>query len=1113
MDKIVLGASNFRGSLIILMFICIHYSTPVQGLSNRQILKITISANNIPLEVVFKKIKQQTGISIYTNLQNDQFNAKKRVTVNFRQAEITEVMTFLLSDKKDLSYTLTDHNIFIFKRAVIPMNPSVSFAKFDTISNAFDLSGKIVDNDGNPIPGASVKLKSDIKHGTISNADGSFHLSDISIGSVVVFSSIGFESKEVVTQNKNILVQLNSHTNLLDEKVVIAYGSTTKRLNTGNIGTLKSIDIDKQPVNNPLMALQGRVPGIFIEQSSGLPGTGVTVRIQGVNSYFSGKDPFYVVDGIPFTSQLLPIANRIGGNSGMGTISGSPFNYINSADIESIEVLKDADATAIYGSKAANGAVLITTKKGKIGPTRVNLSFQSGWSRIQKKMDVLNTKEYLEMRHEALKNDNVTVSPFDFDLNGDWDTTRNVDWQKELIGRTAQYTDAQFSVSGGNTITQFLFGAGYHKETTVFPGSFADSKGSIHLNLNNNSPNQKFKIQFTGSFVFDDNKLPQNDLTVNSLTLSPVAPDPYLSDGTINWMPNSSGSSTYFSNPLALNAQKSNNKTSNLISNTTLSYEILPGLIIKSSFGYNNLLTNEISKTPKSAISPEYRIYYTNTTQFITNRMNSWIIEPQIQFQRKISKGNLDILLGSTITQQNNDQENVVASGFNNELVMEDLGSASNIYGSSINSVYKYNAIYSRISYNWVDKYIINLSARRDGSSRFGPKSQFHNFGAIGVAWIFSQESFFQSSSIISFGKLRGSYGTTGNDQIGDYQFMDVYQTIPVSGNPYQNVLGIAPIRLTNPYLQWEETKKFQVGLDLGFIKDRIMLTTNYNQNRSSNQLLGNTLPSITGFGSITKNFPAVIQNSGWEVTLSTINIKAKHFTWSTNINITIPKNQVLSYKGSDKNTSIFIGKPLSLQTYFDYIGVNDTTGQYQFKDAKGNLTYTPSNPTDKIVALSMDPKFYGGIQNSFIYKGFSLDIFLSFTKRLGRNEIPFALNGTFPGFNLGNQSTTVLNRWQGIGDKSAIQPYSAGLNTNLSYINNSNAYIVDASYLRLKNISISWQIPDSWKRILRFQNARFFVNAQNLLTITNFKGLDPETPGYSLPPLRTISIGAQVTL
>lgn len=1115
MVKTVLKTCKLSIIIMANLTIWIHLSSAAVAEIHFQVPRVTITADNILLEEVFSKIHHQTGLTIHNDFKETALNEKKKVSVNFLNATINDVMTFLLSDKKDLGYTLNKNSILIFKQAILSTPKLLSAYILDTLSKEIDFTGKIIDKDGNPVPGASIKIKGST-HGTISNSDGSFRISDINRGSIAIITSIGFESKEVLVDKKSVLIQLNSHTNLLDEKVIMAYGTTTKRLNTGNIGSLKAKDIQNQLVGNPLSALQGRIPGIFIEQSSGVSGSGVTVRIQGLNSLLSGSDPFYIIDGVPYISQLLPTQNTIGGSSGANGVYGNPLNYMNPADIESIEVLKDADATAIYGSRAANGAILITTKRGKAGPVNVNVLFQSGWANVSRKLPVLNTKDYLEMRHEALKNDGSTVSSFDWDLNGTWDTTRNANWQKELIGKTANYTDAQVSTSGGNAYTQFLFGVGYHKETTVFPGPFSDQKANVHLNLNSNSLNQKFKLQFTSSFSFDDNRLPTTDLTSSALTLAPMAPNPYSPDGSINWAPDQSGASTYYNNPIAAIAQRSRNKTMSLVNNAVISYEIIPGLTIKSNVGYNNLVTNEITKVPISIVAPEYRQYSYNTTTFLTNRIISWTIEPQLEYTRKIKKGNLNVLLGSTLTQLNSDQQLIIASGFSNELVMEDLASATRITGQSINSIYKYNALYGRVTYNLLEKYIINLSGRRDGSSRFGTENQFHNFGAIGAAWIFSQEQLIQSNlPSLSFGKLRGSFGTTGNDQIGDYQFIDIYQPMLITGNPYQNITGLTPSRLTNPALAWEETKKLQFGLELGFINNRIFYTVNYNLNRSGNQLIMVNLPYISGFGSITKNFPAVIQNTGWEMTLATTNIKTKNFSWSTNVNITIPKNQLLSYSGKDKSTMIFLGKSLSSQIYYNYAGVNETTGQYQFKDVKGNLTSSPSDPVDKTIVANTDSKFYGGLQNSFSYKNFSLDIFFSFTKRSAINNISYGLNGNYPGmFNSGlaNQSTSVLNRWQKPGDKAEVQPYSAGLNTNLTYITNSSVGLTDGSYIRLKNIALSWQFPDAWKKALHTSAARLFLNAQNVLTITKYKGLDPETKS-ALPPLRIVTIGAQITL
>lgn len=1078
MPKTIHG--NFLRKIYLLstLLVGFQYSISVYGETYRQMPKVTITARNIALEVVFKKIEQQTGMTIRNNFQATQLNEKKKVTVNFLRTDINEVMTFLLNDKDNLSFSIKDGVILIFRQVFSFRNLMPNGDRKDTISNSIKVSGKVIDKDGNPIPGASIKIKNSTS-GTASNNDGSFRLTTIEKGETIIISSIGFESKEITADNGNLIVQLNSHTNLLDEKIIMAYGNTTKRLNTGNINSIKAIDIENQPVSNPLIALQGKTPGVFIQQSSGLSGSGVTVRIQGVNSISSGNDPFYVVDGVPYVSQLLPTTNVSGGYSGVNGIAGNPLSYINSADIESIEILKDADATAIYGSRAANGAVLITTKKGKMGPVRATFTFQNGWAKVPHKIDLLNRPEYLEMRHEGLKNDDVPISIFDWDLNGTWDSTRDIDWQKELIGNTARYTDAQVNISGGNAFTQFMVGAGFHKETTVFPGSFSDSKGSVHINLNSNSANQKFKIQFTSSFLFDDNRLPISDLTTNAIILAPVAPDPYNPDGSLNWSPDANGSSTYWGNPIASIAQKSRNKTYNLISNSIISYEIVPGLVLKSSFGFNSLNTDEITKTPNSVFPPEFRQFVPNSSEFITNKLSSWIVEPQIEYNRKISKGNINILLGSTLSQNNSDQQRIAAFGFINELVMEDLKSATSTRGSSINSMYKYNALYSRITYNWLNKYLINLTARRDGSSRFGPENQFHNFGAIGAAWIFSEEQFIQSYlPFLSFGKLRGSFGTTGNDQIGEYQFMDIYEPVNISGNAYQGIIGLAPTRITNLYLQWEETKKLQLGLEIGFIKDKILFTANYNQNRSSNQLLQNELTSITGFLSIARNFPAVVQNSGWEFTLNTVNIKTKHFYWATNFNITVPKNQLLSYFGQDKNENIGIGQPLSAVRYYKYAGVNDTTGKYQFIDSKGNYTTSPSDPIDRTVIVNFDPKFYGGIQNSLTYKGLSLDFFFLFTKRSAIDNLTYGNNNLayYPGvFNSGvsNQVTAVLNRWQKPGDKATVQPFSAGNNVNLNNLKNSDAIYTDGSYIRLKNVSFSWQLPQSWRKTLHFQNAK----------------------------------------
>ncbi|MGF6928271.1 TonB-linked SusC/RagA family outer membrane protein [Chitinophaga sp. W2I13] len=1112
MIKLLLHRPVFKCPVLILIILLISFPNFIfANLMPLQSHKITLVALKIPLKDVFDTITKQTGLLISNNFKETHLSENKTIAVNFRQTNINDVMKFILSDNKALGFKVEEKKIVISLNS-LSSTTALNMSKVDTSISRFPISGKVTDNTGNSLPGATIKIKNTTR-GTISNEDGTFQLPNVNNGDVIIISSIGYESSELEVKGKKIIAPLKSHANKLDERVVIAYGSTTRRLNTGNIGSIKAVDIEKQPVNNPILAVQGRVAGVFIEQASGLSGTGVKINIQGTNSLRNGNDPFYVIDGVPYISQLIQpsISGITAGSTGL---TGNPLNFINPAIIESIEILKDADATAIYGSRAANGAVLITTKKGKIGSMKVDLNAQSGWGKVAHKLNVLNAQDYLAMRHEALKNNNITSpSQYDYDLNGQWDTTQIKDWQKELIGGPANYSDIQLSVSGGSQLTQYLISGGYHKETTVFPGDYSDVKGSLHFFIKNSSVNQKFSIQLSGSYMKDNNRLPQTDLTANAIKLSPIAPSPLNTDGSLNWSPTPDGATTYYNNPLVFSRVEYSNKTSNLTSQAMLSYDIYSGLTFKTNFGFNNLYSDELTPRPLSLIFPENRPYTLRQTTFSASKMESWVIEPQLTFDKSIFNGKLNALLGATLQNNYNSRQEISASGFNNDLLMKDLKSATTLQvNQSVNETYKYSAVYGRLNYNWMDKYIVNLTIRRDGSSRFGPRNQFHNFGAIGAAWIFSQDLFIQKLlPFLSFGKLRGSYGTTGSDQIPDYQFLDLYQT-NAAQVPYQGVLGLAPNRLFTPDLQWEETKKLQAGIELGFIKNKILFTLNYNRNRSSNQLIGVPIPYITGAPDITKNFNAVVQNKGWEFTFNSTNIKTKKFSWNTFINLTIPQNKLISYE-STTNTLFKVGQSITSIPVYELAGVNDSTGAFQFKDGKGNLVGLPSATSSYV---NIDPKFYGGIQNSFVYKGFSLDFLFQFVKKTGKDLSLGYSSGSAGAFSNGaaNQPITVLSRWQKVGDQTTQPKFN---NTSsailpLLYARSSDAAYSDASYIRLKNISISWQLPQTIIQKTQIQNARIYILGQNIFTLTNYFGLNPESQGLGLPPLRVITFGAQIT-
>ena len=416
-------------------------------------------------------------------------------------------------------------------------------------------------------------------------------------------------------------------------------------------------------------------------------------------------------------------------------------------------------------------------------------------------------------------------------------------------------------------------------------------------------------------------------------------------------------------------------------------------------------------------------------------------------------------------------------------------------------------------------QWIVNLTARRDGSSRFGSNNEFHNFGSAAAAWIFSQTKLLRKMlPLISFGKLSASYGTTGNDQIGDYKYLSVYGATNVP-TTYQGVSGLLPTGLSNPYLQWEETRKMRAALNIGLVKDRVLVSAAYFRNRSSNQLLTYALPLITGFTNITRNFPATVQNSGWEFTLNTINFRTRAFNWSSAVNFTIPQNKLVAFSGlanSSYASSLIIGQPVTLLKAYRFLGTNPSTGIFQFADAHGNPTPTPNSTTDQTILENSSPRFYGGIQNSFSYRGLQLDVFVQFVKQTSSNY--YGTIGYFPGVfsssgPIGNQPSFVLARWQKPGDISVIQRFSTQP-LQSGNARSSSAAWSDGSYARLKNISLSYQIPDSWKKKVHLQACRIYAQAQNLLTFTKFTGLDPETPSsFTLPPLRVITVGLQIGL
>lgn len=1080
-------------------------ATALQVSANGFSQKVTLNLKDASIEKMLKEIKKQTGYLYF--YKAEELKKSGKISLSVTNAEIKEALNQGLENTR-FTFTIVNQTIVLQLRNAIPaIMPA-------PVINAFDVSGKVTDKSGTPLAGANIKVRGS-RIGTSTNERGEFLLRNISETAILEISFVGYNPQVVEVNNRsNISITMQLADNKLDETVVIAYGKTSKRLSTGSVSSVSADVLEAQPVGDPLAALQGRVSGLMITSSNGMPGSSFQVRIRGENSMKQGNDPLYIIDGVPFISS--PLNNFDGANG-----SQSPLNSINPNDIENISVLKDADATAIYGSRGANGVILITTKKGGKGKSSFSFNINKGLSNIATKFDYLNTDQYLQYRKDAFAYDGTTPTTSNAPDLTVWDPNAYTDWQDLIIGNTAQITNAQASFADGNDQTSFLLSGNYRKDETVYIGNNAFTKVGGLLSVTHNSKNRKFGLTATVNFTADDNNTIATDLS-RYVNLAPNMPTKNT-DGSIYWYGN-------FQNPLAYLERTYQTKTNNLIANSTLSYNLIKELTLRANVGYTQTNMEQILTLPKAGFNPD--TYSGSSSQFGNTDIKSYIVEPQIEFTKNVGIGKLNVLAGASWQQRLSENRFLQASGFSSDALLKDPASASSlsIRGADY-SEYKYESFFGRVNYNISQTYIVNATFRRDGSSRFGPGKQFGNFGAVGAGWIFSNENFIANNkSILSFGKLRASYGTTGNDQIGDYQFLDTWGS---AGFPYGGVAGLSPSRVFNADYSWEINKKLEVALELGFNNDKQFLTLGYYNNRSSNQLIGYTLSSQSGFSSYTANLPAKVENKGWEIDINSTNIKNNNFNWTTSFNLTLPTNTLLEYPGLEKSAdanSYEVGQSIRMIKGFHFTGVDPQTGVATFLDVDNSGSL--SSPGDYVVMGETMPQLFGGLNNKLSYKKLSLDVFFQFVKQeaptidYGPSVGPFGTSA--------NRGTYVLDYWKKPGDITSI-PVPSALSSTASYkafnsfYRYSDAAWGDASYIRLKNVSLSYDLSDVTKR-WKVNGTSVYVQAQNLITITNYRGLDPEINGFdrrfvypinpfgsvrpqALPSLRTITVGLKFGL
>jgi TonB-linked SusC/RagA family outer membrane protein len=1062
---------------------------------------VTLSVKKAPLEQVLLEIKKQTGYGLV--YVSEEMRKAGPVTLSLDHVPVAEALRLLFKGQP-LDYVTDGRTIIISARPPPEASATV------------DLAGQVVNEQNEAIPGASITVKNK-RRSTATDALGRFVLRDVDRNAYVEISSVGYRREEVrAVGGRMLLVRMETEVGSLDEKVVIAYGATTRKLNTGSVTRVDGEAIAGQPVAHFLAALQGRVPGMTLRQTSGVAGSVFDVEIRGRSSIdpdLSQNEPLFVIDGLPFEAGSLPVNHLPSAANNPRSITQgglSLLTTIDPSDIESVEVLKDADATAIYGSRGANGVILITSKQGHAGKPRVKLDIYSGISRTGRTMKMLDTKQYVSMRKEAFANDTLVMTNANAPDILLWDTTRFTDFRKLLSGGTASVYHGQASVSGGNGRINYYLNAAYRKESAVFPGDFVMERKSLRMAVSHQGRNGKFGASLQGNYVSGSHRLPAMDPSY-FLNLPPHLLV-YDSAGRFNWQEKGVGfQSLAFINPMAALLRKYDLDYGRTSVHLQSSYEFLPGLKAKVNAGFNWLDAGESSTLPIASFASSAS--QRGTATFAQQEFRNWIVEPQLEWKQNVRQHSLNLLMGATWQQRDHKLLSERGTGYTNDDLLGSLAGAATVTVQQDEELrYRYTALFGRLRYDIRSRYLFNVTARYDGSSRFGKDKRFAPFGAVGAAWVFSAEDYVRKRlPFLSFGKLRASYGFTGNDQVGDYRFVDTWTGTQQN---YQGVPGLRPLLSANTAYNWELTRKMEVALETGFINNRIVFSAAFYRHRSSNQLVEFELPAQAGFTTVYRNIDALVQNQGVELQLQTRNVVGKRWEWSSNFHITLPQNRLLYFPQG--NTAAYEriyaeGQSLSLIRRVRLTGVDPQTGVYRYEDMNGDGRTTGA---DEQILGNLDPCFYGGLGNNISFSHFQFEFFWEFMSRRVPNYL--ASHYFFPPGSLNNQPAIVLGRWQKPGDPTLVQRFttrgSTAAGQAAALLTASDGVYGDGSFARLRNISLSYELPVKTGKHTEAVKCTIYLRGQNLATITRYESPDPETQNlYQLPPLKTMVAGVKI--
>ncbi|HJT74938.1 MAG TPA: SusC/RagA family TonB-linked outer membrane protein, partial [Chitinophaga sp.] len=883
----------------------------------------------------------------------------------------------------------------------------------------------------------------------------------------------------------------------------------------GNISQVVFKPIKQVGTSNALMALQGVVPGLQVDQTSGVPGSVISIQLRGRNWVMGIAGPLIVINGIPYVGSL-PVVNLRSSVATQNVNGGiSSFNLQMFGEIKSISILKDADATSIYGSRGANGVVLVETVRGKPGKLTLDVTLLRGGGKVANKYNLLGTEEYLSMRKEAFRNDRLTpgkaADTIDYapDLTV-WDQFKYTDWQKELIGKTAIITDLSVALSIGSEQTQVRIGGNYYKETTVFMRDMFYRRAGANIVFDHSSKDSTFKVSSYVIYSADQHYLYNG--SVKAVFTPPNATAAWGEHDSLLWEPG-------LSHPYADFLKQYSLAKKNYLISTMVQWKPMKDLAIKANLGISGLTTNEKDKLPIASQNPQLSSNRTGSSSIASKKIWGYIVEPIMEYHLPFLR-NLTVVAGASLQHTATTNNIITGEGYTNDDDLLQLDKAAYFSTNFSNKPeYTYGALFSQLKFQWEGKYITNASLRRDVSSQFGPEKNSGYFWSWGAAWIFSEESFLETHlPWLRFGKLRGSIGLTGSDVVGDNQYLAVWGPNPTN-NPYQGVQGLSPQAPYNPDFSWERCLKKEIAFDLAFFQGRLQANVSYYRNKSYDQLLQTELPAQLGFPNMLRNSAAEILNTGFEMMVTADVVKSANVQLQLAANLTLPRNKVVAFDGLKQASyygTLLLNEPVTVVNKLKSDGVGKMDGLYKMKDRDGVSGY---NINDYVKVGSLDPKLLAGFQVKFSWKNIALEVVMDFRKQMGLSYLhPMMLADLYPG-GLSNQSTDLRNRWQQPGDEGKryqrLSTLPAGeVNGNKSLIINSDLSYSNTSYAKLREVSLYYTLPKELISRLYCNQASLFFIGRNLLTISCYPGGDPEVANVlSLSTLRVLSAGIKLSL